>query len=127
MHDSRVRPAAAVLASAVRAGTIASRKGSATVAPMPRRTVRRERCFLVRYMLISPAHLECWTLDDPQDEGREAITRSGRVAHDPADGRHVEGRETSAETVGHEVLGERAHDDLPVLQERRAERDRAIE
>ena len=30
-----------------RAGTIASRNGSATVTPMPFRTVRRDRCFLV--------------------------------------------------------------------------------
>ena len=38
---------AAVFASAVRAGTIASRNGSATVTPSPLRAVRRERCFCV--------------------------------------------------------------------------------
>ena len=43
MHTSRVLPGAdAVFAQAVPAGTIASRSGSATVAPMPRSTVRRE-------------------------------------------------------------------------------------
>ena len=38
---------AAVCASAVAAGIMASRNGSASVAPAPRRTVRREMCFLV--------------------------------------------------------------------------------
>ncbi len=38
---------AAVAASAVEAGIIASRSGSASVTPLPLRTVRREMCFLV--------------------------------------------------------------------------------
>jgi len=38
---------AAVWASAVAAGIIASSKGSASAAPLPRRIVRREMCFLV--------------------------------------------------------------------------------
>src|ERR1700689_5592772 len=38
---------AAVWARAVEAGIMASRRGSARVAPAPRRTVRREMCFLV--------------------------------------------------------------------------------
>ena len=44
--------AASVFASAVRAGTIASSSGNATVTPMPFRTVRRDMCFFVMY--ISP-------------------------------------------------------------------------
>src|SRR5262249_21779733 len=40
--------AAAVSASGVIAGTIASRSGSATAAPIPRNNVRRSRCFFVR-------------------------------------------------------------------------------
>src|SRR5688572_29333219 len=39
---------AAVNASSVRAGIMASSSGRATVAPMPRRKVRRSRCFFVR-------------------------------------------------------------------------------
>src|SRR5437868_103339 len=39
---------AAVVAYAVPAGVIASRNGSATVMPIPFRTVRRERCFFLR-------------------------------------------------------------------------------
>ena len=41
------RPAAAVWASAVAAGTIDSRNGNASVTPAPCRNVRRDRCFLV--------------------------------------------------------------------------------
>jgi hypothetical protein len=37
---------AAVLAVAVKAGTIASRSGNASVAPIPRRTVRRGKAVL---------------------------------------------------------------------------------
>src|SRR5690606_6570508 len=40
--------------SAVPAGIIASSKGSATVLPRPRRTMRRERCFFVMNMVCSP-------------------------------------------------------------------------
>ena len=43
----RFEPDAAVCAKGVAAGTIDSRKGNATVAPMPCRTVRRERCLFV--------------------------------------------------------------------------------
>jgi len=46
-NTMRGLPAAAVFASAMPAGIIASSSGSETLAPMPRRTVRRERCFLV--------------------------------------------------------------------------------
>ncbi len=45
--------AAAVAASAVRAGIIASSSGSASVAPTPRSTVRRDRCFFVTNMCVS--------------------------------------------------------------------------
>src|SRR5690606_14239306 len=45
--------AAAVFASAVCAGIIASSNGSAIAAPAPCRTVRRERCFLVRNMALA--------------------------------------------------------------------------
>src|SRR5471032_2162089 len=49
---------ATVPAHAVRAGTIASRTGSATVTPIPFRTARRERCFFVRNELMSAFLLE---------------------------------------------------------------------
>src|SRR5262249_39123980 len=54
MATSRMRFAAdaAPWASALPAGTIASRKGSAIVAPIPFRTVRLGRCFFVKYMVL---------------------------------------------------------------------------
>src|SRR5436309_2870724 len=57
MHTRRVLPdAPAADARRVHApaGSIASRNGSATVTPIPLRTVRRERCFLVMCMSSLP-------------------------------------------------------------------------
>ena len=47
MQTSRVRSGAAALTPALPAETIASRNGNATVAPTPRRNVRRGICFPV--------------------------------------------------------------------------------
>src|SRR5438128_1520927 len=47
---------AGVLARGVAAGTIASNNGSASVAPMPRRNVRRGMAFFVIIILISSFH-----------------------------------------------------------------------
>ena len=44
---------AAVCASAVAAGTMESRNGSARVAPIPRSTVRRDMCFFVIIMVVA--------------------------------------------------------------------------
>src|SRR5579885_2233048 len=46
---------AAVSASAVRAGIIASSSGSANAAPAPRKTVRRVKCFLVTNISATPS------------------------------------------------------------------------
>src|SRR5262249_12373988 len=50
---ARVFGEAAVFASAVAAGTMASRKGRPSATPLPRRNVRRERYFLVRNVAIA--------------------------------------------------------------------------
>ena len=47
MQTSRVRSEVAACATVRPAGTMASRNGKATVAPMPRRNVRRGICFRV--------------------------------------------------------------------------------
>jgi hypothetical protein len=47
MNPMRGFGLAAVWASAVQAGIIASSRGRPTVTPAPRRNVRRERCILV--------------------------------------------------------------------------------
>src|SRR5262245_22821427 len=57
MAPMRVFGAAAVCASAVRAGTIDSSSGSASVTPVPRRNVRRERCRLVMNISMTPPAL----------------------------------------------------------------------
>ena len=69
VHDGAVRDVdeaearhaafAAVCASSVRAGIIESSSGSARVTPMPRRNVRRGRCFLVMNIVVSSCRLSC--------------------------------------------------------------------
>ena len=56
---SRRTGAAAVFARAVIDGTIASRSGSATVAPMPRRNVRRGKAFFEMIMMLSSSGTAC--------------------------------------------------------------------
>ena len=55
MPQKRLFGSAAVLTSGVPAGIIESSSGSASVTPMPRRNVRRGRCFFVmKDMIRSP-------------------------------------------------------------------------
>src|SRR5262245_61525445 len=97
-------PAAAVCASAVAAGIIASRSGRASVAPAPLRTVRRGMCFFVKNIALSTmsvscpdrmpfnrlhVHLERLALHDRENDRREAVVVAGRLAHDRSDQRHV--------------------------------------
>src|SRR5688572_28617721 len=115
--------AAAVCASAVRAGTMASRKGSASAAPAPRRTVRRGMCFFVINMMnVSPlltsrplssgggcgwlhVHLEHLVLDDAQHERREAVVARLGLANDGAHDGHVVVLDAAAERIGQQALG----------------------
>src|SRR6188474_2455189 len=92
------------------AGTIASSNGSATVAPSPRRNVRRPRCFWVMNIVaclreISFASVRAFdrgsgrrrrggvlcnlqaergAVRDPEHDGREAVVVLRSVAHDRA-------------------------------------------
>src|SRR5205823_9313149 len=113
MQTSRVRSApAAADATMPRAGTIASRNGSATVAPTPRRNVRRGMCFPVmksKAVLLAcrvgplPAlpifrcglhldalHEERVALDHAQDERGHPIVVRRRRLHNRANRRLVE-------------------------------------
>ena len=92
---------------AVSAGTIASSRGSATAAPkVPRRNVRRDRCFFVMIMcycghfrscdavdgfgrLQFGPHLERRALDDAHDDRREAIVVLRRFLTIAPDDGHV--------------------------------------
>src|SRR6185436_5412983 len=99
MAPKRVRGRACARANAVKAGTIASRKGSDTATPIPRRNVRRGRNFLVTNMallLMGPGfdagrrpHPERHAARDAEHERREPVVVPGGLAHDLADGRHV--------------------------------------
>src|ERR1700733_7653813 len=123
---------AAVSASAVPAGIIASSKGSAIAAPAPFRTVRRDRCFLVRNMALclqifsrrgskvgrlrrqrrrqgrgGGALAECIALHDTQHDGLEPIVVFGRIAHDLAHGGHVVVFHRTTDRIGHQLFGDR--------------------
>src|SRR5262245_14732831 len=77
IHASRVLGLFAAVRDWANAGSMESRKGKATVAPIPRSMVRREICFLVmninvslfprrRGCCFSFAHLERGALHNPQ-------------------------------------------------------------
>src|SRR3954468_2823814 len=102
MHTRRCLDAdapAAVFANTVRAGTMASRSGRATVAPIPLRTARRDTCFFEMYIgrpLFSSwrdgfpgAHLEGRTVDDSQDKRGEAVAVLRRLLRNRANRRLV--------------------------------------
>ena len=136
MQTSRVFGTAAVRASSVRAGTIASSSGSDTAAPMPRSTVRREdglageihRTGLLLLLLRAPpravagraggvdtivvtASSVCriWNgtlVTTPMQEARQPVVVRGGIADDRPHRRHVARVELPAEAITQEVLGE---------------------
>src|SRR5579863_6615218 len=116
---------AAVWASAVAAGIIASSNGSASAAPLPLRIVRREMCLLVInmfavFLLISLArspllalgqfhiHLERSALHDPHDDGRKLVFIARRIAYDRPYGRHILILHAASQRVGQHLLGDHA-------------------
>src|SRR5438477_4904785 len=106
MQTRRVRPAmrpAGVRAKTDRAGSIASRNGSAIVTPTPRRAVRRDMCFPVRNIDVPPLIVlllvglcrfrkgrpERRAPRDPENQRRHGIAALLGFADDLADRRHV--------------------------------------
>src|ERR1700733_12689830 len=115
----RVRGVAAVLRSGVCAGTMESSNGSATVAPKPRRTVRREMCFLVMNIVLTPrgtcencrlvfrpSHLERRAFHDAQNDRGKPIIDAGRFTVDGPNRRHVVVFEAAAQRIGQQLLSE---------------------
>src|SRR5262249_4859492 len=115
----RVLPTAAVLRRGVWAGTMASRNGNARVAPIPRRTVRREMCFfsiniafprsvdplVVTFgCLFRPSHLKRCALYNSNDDGFESIAVLCGIAIDGPDRRHIKVLNPAAEGI-HQELG----------------------
>jgi len=68
MKPKRRAGAAAVCASAVLAGTMASSSGSATAAPIPRRNVRRGR----EVFVMNIANLTCESLPGSRASRRDS-------------------------------------------------------
>src|SRR5882762_1704116 len=113
---------AAVFASAVPAGIMASSSGRAIDTPIPRSTVRRDRCFLVMKCILNlllrlgslrlvrnrvirgRALLELVTVDDLHHYRREPIVVVRAVAHDRADRRHIVVIDRATRRVGYQLL-----------------------
>src|SRR5260370_5545361 len=108
MQARRLWGAAAVLRSGVCAGTMESSSGRARPTPMPRRIVRRERCFLVMYMLslnfFRSTHLKRSALHDAKNKCREAVVLLRRLRSDGAYCRHVTIIDHTAEAIRQQVL-----------------------
>src|SRR4249920_2701503 len=104
MNPKRWRGRAAVCASGVCAGTIASRNGSASVAPtLPRRNVRREMYFRVMNMSavsLLHSHLERRALHDTGHERRKLVALPGGFPDDRSYHGHVGIFEAPPEGVG---------------------------
>src|SRR5579862_326384 len=79
---------AGVSPAKTRSGAIASRVGSATATPSPRRTARREICLVIVHLAAAravPPKLERVAPRDFQDQGGHPVSP---VGHRPADGFH---------------------------------------
>ena len=132
MAPNRRVGAAAVRTIGVIAGTIASSIGKASVAPRPRRTVRRDNaCFVMnigcslsftlpgsltgrRDAFVTGAldpHLEWYAPDDAQHNGREAVAVTLGVTGNRAHGGHVRRAQAAAQGIGQQPLGQRLHED----------------
>src|SRR5262245_57284103 len=107
---------AAVFLSPARAGTIPSSSGSASVAPTPRRNVRRGRCLWVMIIpyskipnskfLVTCEARKRRAPDDSEDERRPAIVVRRRVVHDSPDGWRIVVLQPASERVGQKPLGD---------------------
>src|SRR5262245_58057138 len=99
-------------ARAVIAGTIASRNGSASVAPMPRRKARRGNAILV-ITIEAPSirarwrhsHLKRRARDDALNKRQEPVVRARRLTLDVADRRRVGGLNAAPQRIGQHLLG----------------------
>src|SRR5262245_53044906 len=107
---------AAVWAIAVKAGTIASSRGRLTVAPRPRRNVRRGSDIFVTIMAKSSleilrvpgsSHHKRVARRDADDEGRELELVSRGAAHNASNHRHIVILDAASERVREQLLGER--------------------
>src|SRR4026209_1003217 len=153
MAPNRNGVLAAVCAWAVSAGTIASSMGSAIAAPkVPRRNVRRDRCFFVMIMAAVPSlrnadsafqrlcdsargfcrfqpgpHLEWRALDDALDDGFETVIIGCRFLDNAANDEHIRWLDASTQGVGHQPLGENSGERFRPAEDRISQRDRSVD
>src|ERR1700720_1525228 len=139
MHARRVLGTAAVFATGVCAGTMESSNGSAKDTPMPRKIVRRERCFLVmnialglliqvagnsigRRVLIffCSSHLERRAFHDPQNERGKSVVVFGGLVLDGADERHIVIVDHAADAISQKIFREGSNESIGVVQDRLA-------
>ena len=122
------------------AGTIDSRNGSASVVPMPRSIVRRGNARFVMNMETPLSRVRVagrrrirvfcriwngalFTMPRTSAENRSRC-RAG-VAHDAAHHRHVVILQAAAERINQQLLGQRPHEHVGVLEQRRPQADHA--
>src|SRR5262249_5560425 len=131
MNPRRGLGDAAVCASAVHAGTIASSRGRPMATPAPRRNVRRDRCFFVMnirqlhgsrptppcgishisprrhllYFLRHFPHLKRHALHNAHNDGREPVVVTRRVTDDASDDGHVIVFDASTQGIAHQLPG----------------------
>src|SRR5205085_3417420 len=110
------------LGAAASAGTMASRSGRLSVAPMPRSIVRRDsfifeinisgspvNCLITSDALFKRnAFLKRSAVDYTQNDRRKTVVGLRGLAHDRAHRRHVVGLKPPAEGVNHQLFRDRA-------------------
>src|ERR1700736_4316074 len=131
---------AAVFAMADSAGTMLSRNGNASVAPMPRSTVRRGIAFLEinialllffrhakRWPALDRPHAERRARDNACDDRRPAVIVLSRVARDLANRRLIVVFEAAAGGIGQQLGGQRPDEIFLVAHQKRAQPFHAFE
>src|SRR5438552_2179281 len=121
-----------------------SSSGSASDTPMPRRTVRRERCFLVMNIdvrllfhsgdigcrglrLFRSSHLERGALYDAEDERGETVVAPGRLALNATHERHISIISYAADAVSQKIFGKSTDKCIGMIRNRLTQAGGAVQ
>src|SRR6266567_7123075 len=113
-------------ASTANAGVIASNMGRASVAPAPRRNVRRGMDFL-RITIFHSPHLEWGAVDDTKNLRRPFLVVRRRITHDFANNGVIVLFDATAERIGQQALGEILHEHVVLLHQNLPQAGRTVE
>src|SRR5262245_10827852 len=102
--------------AAVSAGVMASSMGRASVAPTPRRNVRRGIAYL-KTTIANPPHSKWCALDDAKNDRRPLLIVHGSLARDLAQGRVVVLFQPATQCIGQQPLGEVFNEHVLFLQQ----------